>query len=103
MKIKLCVGIFLLISMLMQVSIPDASAQEAKFEVKASATIYDILKDRTGKRTAIRTQSGEDIEGTVATVGDSVVHVTQLTGKEFYDAVIRIDRIDAVILRVRNR
>jgi len=103
MKMKRFVGIFLLLSALLLVSVLDVLAQEAKFEIKASAGIADILKDRIGKRTAIRTQSGEDIEGTVVTVGNSVVHVTNLAGKEFYDAVISIDRINAVIIRVRNR
>ncbi len=87
----------------MAASVADVSAQEAKFEIKASAGIADILKDRIGKRTTIRTQSGEDIEGTVVTVGNTVVHVTQPAGKEFYAAVISIDRISAVMMRVRSR
>lgn len=103
MKMKLFGGIYLLTLALMSVSVPDASAQEAKFELKSSSSIPDILRERTGKRIIIRVQSGEDIEGTVAEVRDSVVHVTQLAGKEFYDAVISIDRISAVIIRVRNR
>jgi hypothetical protein len=102
-KIKLVTGIFLLLSMLLSVSVPGVPAQEAKFELKASAGIADILKDRIGKRTTLRTQSGEDLEGTVVTVGNSVVHLTNLAGKEFYDAVIPLDRISAVIMRVRNR
>jgi len=100
---KLFAGILLLTLAFMSVSVLDVLAQEAKFEIKASAGIADILKDRIGKRTIIRTQSGEDIEGTVVTVGNSVVHVEKLAGKEFYDAVINIDRISAVIIRVRNR
>ncbi len=100
---KIFVSCLLFMLMMPAVSAADASAQEAKFEIKASATISDVLQDRVGKRTTIRTQSGEDIEGTVVTVGNSVVHVTNLAGKEFYDAVISIDRISAVIIRVRNR
>ncbi len=80
-----------------------APADEAKFELKVSATMRDILAERTGKRTTLRLSSGEDIEGTVTMVGNGLVHVSKLTGKDFYDAVIEIDRISAVIMRVRER
>ena len=103
MKMILTMGVFLCLWALVPASVPDVSAQEAKFEIKTSATIADVLKDRIGKRTTIRTQSGEDIEGTVAVVGNNVVHIANLTGKEYYDAVVSIDRISAVIMRVRNR
>ena len=45
--------------------------------------------------------SGEEPGGTVRTVGDHVVHVEKVTGKEFYDAVVDLDEVAAVILRVR--
>jgi hypothetical protein len=103
MRMKLFAGILLLTLAFMSVPVLDVSAQEAKFELKDSSSIPGILKDRIGKRTIIRTQSGEDIEGTVVAVGSSLVYVSSLTGKEFYDAVISVDRISAVIMRVRNR
>jgi hypothetical protein len=102
-KMNMFASMLLFLSMLLPVSALDVSAQEAKYEVKASSAISDILKDRIGKRTTIRTQSGEDIEGTVVMVGNSVVHVEKLAGKEFYDAVISLDKISAVIMRVRNK
>ncbi len=100
---KMFAVVFLFTSMILQVSAADISAQETKFKLKDSAEISDILKDRIGKRTIMRMQSGEDVEGTVVTVGESEVHVSQLAGKEFYDAAIRIDRISAVIMRMRSR
>jgi hypothetical protein len=88
----------------MAVSLHQAfAADEAKFEVKANATMHDVLMERTGKRTTLRMQSGEDIEGTIVLVGNGLVHMTRLAGKEFYDAVVNIDRISAVIVRVRDR
>jgi len=80
-----------------------AGAEEAKYELKASATVRDILSERTGKRTTLRMQSGEDIEGTIVLVGNGLVHVSKLAGKDFSDAVISIDRISAVIMKVRDR
>ena len=77
-------------------------AEEIKLEIKASTTIKEVLQDRVGKRLILRMQSGEDIDGTVTMVGNSLVHLSRLAGKDFYDAVVGIDRISAVILRERD-
>lgn len=78
-----------------------ASAVEAKFELKSSAVIKDILTEYVGKRVGIRLSSNEELEGTVTKVGDSLVHISKLSGKDFYDAVVVIDKISAVSMRVR--
>jgi hypothetical protein len=82
---------------------PMASAEDVKIEVKASTTMRDVLVDNTGKRVALRLASGEEIEGTVTTVGNSLVHLSRLSGKEFYDAVVGIDKISAVRLKARDK
>ena len=79
-----------------------AAAEEGKFELKANATLHEVLAERTGKRATLRMQSGEDIEGTVILVGNVLVHISKLAGKDFYDAVVNIDRISAVIIKVRD-
>ena len=78
------------------------AVEEGKFELKANATMHDVLAERTGKRATLRMQSGEDIEGTVVLVGNGLVHISKLAGKDFYDAVVNIDRISAVIIKVRD-
>lgn len=50
----------------------------------------------------MKTDSGEAIEGTVASVGNQLVHVEKLTGKDFYDAVICIDKITSVTIKARG-
>lgn len=105
MKVKIGTLVVLALFLMtgMTVFSPAARAEEAKFELKASTSLRDILTERTGKRTTLRMQSGEDIEGTIVLVGNSLVHVSRLAGKDFYDAVIEIDRINAVIMKVRDR
>jgi len=78
-------------------------AQENEFELNPSYGIREILNANVGKRVAIRTGTGEPLEGTVTKVGAHLVHISRLSGKDFYDAVVVIDRIDAVILRLRGR
>ena len=81
---------------------PGSCGEESKYELRTpAATIRDVLAEQAGKRVLLRIENGESIEGTVTKVGDTVVHVAKLSGREFYDAVVRIDRISAVVFRVR--
>jgi hypothetical protein len=50
----------------------------------------------------VRLDSGEKLEGSVGKVGDSVVHSAKLSGRDFYDVVVRIGRISAVVFKVRG-
>ncbi|MBF0517218.1 MAG: hypothetical protein HQK97_08890 [Nitrospirae bacterium] len=74
-------------------------AADGKFVVKPSATVKDVLTEQMGKRVSIKTDSGEALEGTVTTVGDQIVLIAKLTGKDFYDAVVRIDKITSIVLK----
>lgn len=79
------------------------SADEVRYELTSpAATVKDVLAGQTGKRVLLRIEGGEQVEGTVTKVGDTVVHVAKLSGKDFYDAVVRIDRISAVVFKVRG-
>ena len=77
-------------------------AQEMKFELNKGFGMKEILASNEGKRVAIRLDGGEELEGSITTVGDQLVHVAKLSKRDFYDAVIRIDKINAVIFRARN-
>ena len=76
-------------------------AQDAPLEVNADA-IKVNLERQVGKRVRLRLISGQDVEGTVVAVGTAAVHVARLAGgMDFFDAVVRLDQIAAVIVRVR--
>lgn len=79
---------------------PSVSAQDASLEVNADA-IKVNLERQMGKRVRLRLVSGQDVEGTVVAVGTAGVHVSRLAGMDFYDAVVRLDQIAAVVVRVR--
>lgn len=85
------------------VAVGTALADEQKFELKPSAVMSEILAENVGKKVALRLEAGDEIEGTVVQVGKSLVHVSKLSGKDFYDAVISIDKISAVRVRVRDK
>ena len=77
-------------------------AQEGKFELNKDYGIKEILTGYVGKRVAIRLDGGEEIEGIVSSVGDHLVHISKLSKRDFYDAVVQIDKINALIIRVRS-
>ena len=79
---------------------PPAAAQDAVMEVNADAVKVN-LERQVGKRVRLRLVSGQDVEGTVVAVGTAAVHVSRLAGMDFFDGVVRLDQIAAVIIRVR--
>jgi hypothetical protein len=79
-----------------------AIAQETKITLNDASTIKDVLLQYVGKRATVRTDAGETLDGTVARVTGQLVYIEKLAGKEYFDAVVRIDRISSVTLRVRS-
>ncbi len=77
-------------------------AQDMKFELNKGFGVKEILASYEGKRVAIRLDGGEELEGTLTRVGDQLVHISKLSKRDFFDAVVRIDKINAVIFRARG-
>jgi len=77
-------------------------AQEEKFELNKGYGIKEILVSYEGKRVALRLDSGEEVEGIVTKVGDQLVHLSKITKRDFYDALVRLDKINAIIFRARS-
>jgi hypothetical protein len=72
----------------------------AKFDV--SSSIKDNLKTYVGKDVLVHLRSGKTFQGNVKSVGDHFVHVEKLFGRDFYDALIRIDDISAIEAKFRD-
>jgi hypothetical protein len=90
----------LLLSAATLVESAPATAQDTPMEINADA-IKVNLERQAGKRVRLRLVSGQDVEGTVVAVGTVGVHIARLTGMDFFDGVVRLDQIAAVIVRVR--
>ena len=60
-----------------------------------------VLKRNEGQKVELRLKSGEKLSGKISAVGDKAVHVSELTGQEFYDAVVSLDDVSAVIIRTK--
>lgn len=83
--------------------VPAFGADETPLQVGKADTIRTVLASHAGERVTLKLESGDEMTGKVGTVGDHVVHLSELSGKEFYDAVVDLDQVAAVILRVRGK
>ncbi len=99
--LKKVVAIFLLSAALNLAAVQLSVAEEKKTEINTAFSVKQTLSSFTGQRVLLKTAAG-DIEGTVVSVGDHIVHISKLSGKDFYDAVVVIDTIIAVVFRARG-
>lgn len=74
----------------------------APLAVNKGDTVAGVLAGQAGNRVTVKLQSGEELSGKVIVVGDSVLQLGELAGKEFFDAVIPLGSVEAVIIRVRD-
>lgn len=75
---------------------------QGKIDLQPNDTIHAILERNVGGMVELRMTSGEKLGGKVEKVGDQLVHLSQLTGAEFYDAVVGLNAISAVVLRTKR-
>ena len=82
---------------------PAVAGEQPGLELRQGETVKTLLADRVGKPVTLLLDSGQELSGKVAAVSDAMVHLTQLTGREFFDAAVRLDTVAGVIVRVRTR
>lgn len=63
--------------------------------------VPDVLRARIGKPVTLVLRSGKEYGGTISEVRGQAVVLKSLSGKEFYDALIRLDDVSAI--EIRNR
>ena len=80
-----------------------AYAQDTKLEVRSPDTVKTVLDRLVGKRVSLVLTTGPELSGVVSVVGDKVVMLTDLTNREFFDGVVSMEHIAAVIVRTRTR
>lgn len=92
----------LVIAFFLALACSDLFAQ-SKIELQPSDTIISILQRNTGQTVELRMKSGEKISGKVEKVGEKLVHLSQLTGAEFFDAAVDTAHVAAVIVRTKSK
>jgi hypothetical protein len=77
-------------------------AQE-KTAFQSNATVVSLLAGSAGKSVELHLRSGEKMGGKIAQVTDNIVHLSNLTGAEYFDAFIDVKDVSAVVVRVAGR
>lgn len=72
----------------------------AKFNT--SFSMADNIKMYMGKNIFVHLKSGITLQGYVKAIGNNLVHLEKLAGKDFYDALIPIEEISAMEARFRE-
>ncbi|KAA0254121.1 MAG: hypothetical protein EDX89_11475 [Acidobacteria bacterium] len=80
------------------------AAGEKKMQIEKTDTLASVLERLEGKAVRLRLAgSGEELSGKLTVVGKDVVQLSELSGREFFDAVVRVDQIAAVVVQTRSR
>jgi hypothetical protein len=83
-------------------AIPTAALAE-DFSIKPGQGTRAVLEKQKDATVTVQLKSGKELTGRVATVGERVLHLTRLSGRDFYDAVIELSEIEAVIVKARDK
>jgi hypothetical protein len=89
----------LAISFLLALSALPAQAQE--LSVSPSDTIQTVLAARKGKPVTLRLSGGQELTGVLREATGKLVVLGGISGREFFDAVIPLEKIEAVLVRVK--
>ena len=77
----------------------------SSFRDSAWLTIAPLEREtshRNGKKVTVVLQSGTELSGKVKDVGNNTLTLSELSGKELFDAVVDLDDISAVQFRARE-
>jgi hypothetical protein len=87
--------LFVLISFL------SAAALAQEVNVSANDTTQTVIAAQKGKRVTLRLRSGQELTGTVREATGKLVVLAALGGREFFDAVVPLEAVEAVLVRTK--
>ena len=90
-------------SLLAVMAFTTSALAQGKVGFSADDTAASVLKRQAGQRVELRLKSGEKIAGKVETVGNNAVHLSALTGQDFFDAVVLLEDVSAVLIRTGGK
>ena len=94
--ILLAVTLALLVALCGGAAAADPQTPPAQF----AEDVKTMLDRNVGRVVTLHLNTGQELTGTVLHVGDHAVQLSKLAGRDFYDAVVLLDRVDAVLFKV---
>jgi hypothetical protein len=71
-------------------------------DIQPNDTIQSVLQRQVGQTVELRMKSGEKIGGKLEKANEKLVHLTQLTGVEYFEAAVAVEDIAAVVVRAKK-
>ena len=93
----------LLVGIIITAVISASSFAQDKASLQPNATVVSLLQGSAGKSVELHLRSGEKMGGKIAQVTDNIVHLSNLTGAEYFDAFVDVKDISAVVVRVAGK
>ena len=90
-----------LAAVLVAVSLSLAPALAQPLAVAADDTVEKVLAAHKGKRVTVKLGPGDELTGVVKLVTPKVVHLSEIAGREFFDAIVDTSRVVAVLVRTK--
>ncbi len=87
------------LSLLATVTLTASALAQGKVDFQDADTVKSVLGRQVGQKVELRLNSGEKIAGKVEKVGDKTVHISAVTGQEFFDAVVVLEEVSAILVR----
>ena len=78
------------------------SALAQEVSVAPNDTLQSVLIAQKGKRVTLRTSGGQELTGTVRETTGRLVVLGAVAGREFFDAVLPLEAIEAVLIRTKQ-
>ena len=79
-----------------------SAAEELKVDISQPEAIKTALQSLTGKSVTITTGQGDSISGVVEAVGADAVKIKEISGKEFFSAVVKLSAVNSVVYRAKS-
>ena len=82
---------------------PAAHAQQEQDKmIDAGLSMADNLSALTGKSVTLYLSNGNSVSGKVGKVYGGNIHIAELSGKEYFDALIRVDAVIGFEVRAKS-
>lgn len=79
-----------------------SAAAESTVDLQPNDNLQAILQRQVGQSIELRMKSGEKIGGKLEKLTEKFALLSQLTGAEYFDAVVVLDNIAAVVVRAKK-
>jgi hypothetical protein len=78
-----------------------SSALAQEVSVGPNDTTQSVLTAQKGKRVTLRLRSGQEMSGIVRDATPKLVVIGAVAGREFFDGVVPLEAVEAVLIRTK--